>query len=253
MSTTVAWSLSPSYVPTTHSMSFWHNATNPLPFPPKIVTGSMSSQPATNCVVVQRGDIWLVSLDPSAGHEQQGTRPVLIVSPDAFNKLTGVPVVLPITTGGSFARRRGFAVSLEGVGTLRDVLGAVNELRGEMGEVRIGLGDVRGRLDRVDGRLDGLTGEVAEQGHRLDRVDGRLDRLTGEVAEQGHRLDRVDGRLDRLAGEVETLRTDLPAQVVAGVLVGFERSAYATDLRTLQAEVAELKADMAELKRASGE
>ena len=66
---------------------------------------------------MQRGDIWLVSLDPSAGHEQQGTRPVLIVSPDAFNKLTGVPVVLPITTGGSFARRRGFAVSLEGAGT----------------------------------------------------------------------------------------------------------------------------------------
>lgn len=66
---------------------------------------------------MQRGDIWLVSLDPSAGHEQQGTRTVLIVSPDAFNKLTGVPVVLPITTGESFARRRGFAVSLEGAGT----------------------------------------------------------------------------------------------------------------------------------------
>ena len=70
----------------------------------------------------------------------------------------------------------------------------------------------------------------------------------------------VDGRLDALTGEVETLgretrelRTELPAQVVAGVLVGFERSAFATDLRTLQAEVAELKADMAELKRASGE
>ena len=42
-------------------------------------------------------------------------------------------------------------------------------------------------------------------------------------------------RLDALTGEVETLRTDLPAQVVAGVLVGFERSAYATDLRMLQA------------------
>ena len=37
------------------------------------------------------------------------------------------------------------------------------------------------------------------------------------------------------------------------VLVGFERFAYATDLRTLQTEVAELKADVAELKRASGE
>ena len=66
---------------------------------------------------MQRGDIWLVSLDPTAGHEQQGTRPVVIVSPAAFNDLTGTPVVLPITTGGSFARRRGFAVSLEDAGT----------------------------------------------------------------------------------------------------------------------------------------
>ena len=66
---------------------------------------------------MKRGDIWLVSLDPTAGHEQQGTRPVLIVSPAAFNTLTETPVVLPITTGGSFARRRGFTVSLEGAGT----------------------------------------------------------------------------------------------------------------------------------------
>ena len=66
---------------------------------------------------MERGDIWLVSLDPTAGHEQQGTRPVLIVSPAPFNKLTGTPVVLPISTGGSFARRRGFAVSLQGAGT----------------------------------------------------------------------------------------------------------------------------------------
>ena len=66
---------------------------------------------------MKRGDIWLVSLDPTAGHEQQGTRPVLIVSPAPFNDLTGAPVVLPITTGGGFARRRGFAVSLEGAGT----------------------------------------------------------------------------------------------------------------------------------------
>ena len=65
---------------------------------------------------MERGDIWLVSLDPTAGHERQGTRPVLIVSPGPFNKLTGTPVVLPITTGGSFARRRGFAVSLEDAG-----------------------------------------------------------------------------------------------------------------------------------------
>jgi len=66
---------------------------------------------------VERGDIYLVSLDPTAGHEQQGTRPVLVVSPAAFNRLTKTPVVLPITTGGNFARTAGFAVPLAGAGT----------------------------------------------------------------------------------------------------------------------------------------
>jgi mRNA interferase ChpB len=66
---------------------------------------------------MERGDIYLVSLDPTAGHEQQGKRPVLVISPGKFNRLTGVPIVLPITTVGSFARTAGFAVSLMGAGT----------------------------------------------------------------------------------------------------------------------------------------
>jgi len=66
---------------------------------------------------MKRGDIWLVAPDPSHGHEQKGRRPVLIVSPDAFNRLTRVPVVVPITSGGHFARTAGFAVTLEGAGT----------------------------------------------------------------------------------------------------------------------------------------
>ena len=66
---------------------------------------------------MDRGDIYLVSLDPTSGHEQQGRRPVLVVSPGKFNRLTSVPVVLPITTGGGFARTAGFAVSLSGAGT----------------------------------------------------------------------------------------------------------------------------------------
>lgn len=66
---------------------------------------------------MERGDIYLVSLDPTSGHEQQGTRPVLVVSPTAFNRLTRTPVVLPITCGGNFARTAGFAVSLMGSGT----------------------------------------------------------------------------------------------------------------------------------------
>ena len=66
---------------------------------------------------MERGDIYLVSLDPTSGREQQGTRPVLVVSPSSFNQLTKTPIVLPITSGGSFARTAGFAVSLTGCGT----------------------------------------------------------------------------------------------------------------------------------------
>jgi mRNA-degrading endonuclease toxin of MazEF toxin-antitoxin module len=66
---------------------------------------------------VRRGDIYLVALDPIVGHEQQGTRPVLVVSPDRFNVLTKVPIVVPITFGGAFARNAGFTVSLDAAGT----------------------------------------------------------------------------------------------------------------------------------------
>ena len=66
---------------------------------------------------MSRGEIWLVALDPAAGHEQKGRRPVLIVSPEPFNRVTRVPVVLPITSGGHFARTAGFAVSLSAAGT----------------------------------------------------------------------------------------------------------------------------------------
>ncbi|MBX3073433.1 type II toxin-antitoxin system PemK/MazF family toxin [Candidatus Obscuribacterales bacterium] len=66
---------------------------------------------------MNRGDIYLVDLNPSHGHEQQGRRPVLIISPDSFNNATGVPVILPITHGGAFAERIGFAVEITGITT----------------------------------------------------------------------------------------------------------------------------------------
>jgi mRNA-degrading endonuclease toxin of MazEF toxin-antitoxin module len=66
---------------------------------------------------MKRGEIWLVSFDPTSGHEQKGRRPVLIVSPEAFNRVTRLPVILPITSGGNFARTAGFAVPLSGAGT----------------------------------------------------------------------------------------------------------------------------------------
>jgi len=66
---------------------------------------------------MKRGEIWLVGLDPTEGHEQRGRRPVLIVSPEAFNRVTKVPVVVPIASGGSLARTAGFAVPLAAAGT----------------------------------------------------------------------------------------------------------------------------------------
>ncbi len=66
---------------------------------------------------MKRGEIYLVSLDPTQGHEQRSHRPVLIISPDEFNEATKLPVILPIISGGEFARRIGFAVPLTGMKT----------------------------------------------------------------------------------------------------------------------------------------
>ena len=66
---------------------------------------------------MKRGDIYMVDLEPTQGREQRGHRPVVIVSPDEFNRATNLPVILPITNGGDFARRLGFSVPLAGTKT----------------------------------------------------------------------------------------------------------------------------------------
>ena len=65
---------------------------------------------------MERGDIWHVDLDPTKGREQAYPRYVLVLTRREFNQL-GTPLVAPITTGGNFARMRGFAVPLSGAGT----------------------------------------------------------------------------------------------------------------------------------------
>lgn len=66
---------------------------------------------------MNKGDIYLISLDPTLGHEQQGKRPVLVISPKTFNQVTKMPIVLPITSGGRFARNSGFSVEIIGSNT----------------------------------------------------------------------------------------------------------------------------------------
>lgn len=47
----------------------------------------------------QRGEVWLVDLNPVKGHEQSGKRPALIVSVNIFNQgPADLVVVIPITT-----------------------------------------------------------------------------------------------------------------------------------------------------------
>jgi mRNA-degrading endonuclease toxin of MazEF toxin-antitoxin module len=66
--------------------------------------------------VPERGEIWHLDLNPTAGHEQQGARPVLILSPRDFNR-SGLALICPTTQGGHGARFSGFAVPLINSGT----------------------------------------------------------------------------------------------------------------------------------------
>ena len=45
-------------------------------------------------MAVQRGEIYLVNLNPTQGREQAGRRPVLVLSVDAINRL---PLVVTVT------------------------------------------------------------------------------------------------------------------------------------------------------------
>ena len=48
---------------------------------------------------VNRGDIWLINLNPIIGHEQSGTRPALIISDNLFNhSLAEMVIAVPITS-----------------------------------------------------------------------------------------------------------------------------------------------------------
>ena len=49
-------------------------------------------------VEVKRGDIWLVNLDPTIGHEIKKSRPAVIIQNDVGNKYSPITIVAPITS-----------------------------------------------------------------------------------------------------------------------------------------------------------
>lgn len=50
-------------------------------------------------IAPNRGDIWSVTLDPTKGHEQSGTRPCMVISANKFNHgPADLAVVIPVTS-----------------------------------------------------------------------------------------------------------------------------------------------------------
>jgi mRNA interferase ChpB len=78
--------------------------------------------------VPRRGDVVRLAFDPSSGHEQQGTRPALVLSPEAFNRF-GMALACPITRGGAFARGKAWTVPLAGLGLATDGVVLCNQVR----------------------------------------------------------------------------------------------------------------------------
>ena len=48
--------------------------------------------------VPRRGDLVWLSFDPQAGHEQAGRRPAFVLSPETYNRKTGLLLACPITS-----------------------------------------------------------------------------------------------------------------------------------------------------------
>ncbi len=59
---------------------------------------------------ILRGDVRWADLNPTVGHEQAGTRPVLVLSQDVFNSRSGTVIAMAIT---SQPPRAGFPLTLE--------------------------------------------------------------------------------------------------------------------------------------------
>jgi mRNA interferase MazF len=59
---------------------------------------------------ILRGDILWANLDPTRGHEQSGSRPVLVLSQNVFNERSGTVIAVALTSKRPGA---GFPLTLE--------------------------------------------------------------------------------------------------------------------------------------------
>lgn len=59
---------------------------------------------------ILRGEVRWADLSPARGHEQAGTRPIVVLSQDIFNERSGTVIAMAVT---SQPQRAGFPLSLE--------------------------------------------------------------------------------------------------------------------------------------------
>ena len=78
---------------------------------------------------MDRGDIYTVNLDPTKGREQQGTRPVMVISKAAFNRHNPA-LVCPIATAAVGQRLAGLTVNLQGAGIATTGVVLCSQVRG---------------------------------------------------------------------------------------------------------------------------
>jgi mRNA interferase MazF len=55
--------------------------------------------PAADSIIIRRGDIWWVSLDPTQGSEIRKTRPAVVLTANGLNRARRTVVVVPLSTG----------------------------------------------------------------------------------------------------------------------------------------------------------
>lgn len=92
--------------------------------------GEMARRPKKDLTPPRRGDVYLVRLDPTVGHEIQKTRPAVIVQEDTLNRFSGTTIVAPITSQiGSRVYPSEVLVRADEGGLARDSLVLTQQIR----------------------------------------------------------------------------------------------------------------------------
>ena len=80
-------------------------------------------------VDVKRGDIWIVNLNPTIGHEIKKSRPAVIIQNDYGNKYSPITIIAPITSQ-NLNKLYPFEVALKKRGNLeKDSKVLLNQIR----------------------------------------------------------------------------------------------------------------------------